>query len=116
MGKVEDQTLADRHKVPRVGRSPDQHAEASVVHSVGYRKHVLSDTKDATRGCGRDRPRTRCDCAAIQIQVESKMPSFAGTDMEGDSSNDGEGREETAAEAAAEKAEASEQADGGSRR
>ena len=51
----------------------------------------------------------------IQIQVESKMPSFAGTDMEGDSSNDGEGREETAAEAAAEKAEASEQADGGSR-
>jgi len=31
---------------------------------------------------GRDRPRTRCDCAAIQIQVESKMPSFAGTDME----------------------------------
>ena len=112
MGKVENQTLADCHKVPRVGRSPDQHAEAS----VGYRQHVLSDTKDATRGCGRDRPRTRCDCAAIQIQVESKMPSFAGTDMEGDSSSDGEGREEKAAEAAAEKAEASEQADGGSRR
>ena len=55
-------------------------------------------------------------CAAIQIQVESKMQNFAGTDMEGDSSSDGEGREETTAEAAAEKAEASEQADGGSRR
>jgi hypothetical protein len=71
---------------------------------VGYQQQVLSDTciyKDATQGCGRDRPRTRCDCAAIQIQVESKMPSFAGTDMEGDSSNDGEGREETTAEAAA---------------
>ena len=111
MGKVGNQTLPDRHEVSRVGRSSDQHAEAS----VGYRQQVLSDTKDATRGCGRDRPRTRCDCAAIQIQVESKMPSFAGT-VEGDSSSDGEGREETAAEAAAEKAEASEQADGGSRR
>ena len=41
---------------------------------------------------------------------------FADTDMGGDSSNDGEGREETTAEAAAEKADASEQADGGSRR
>ena len=114
MGKVGNQTLADRHEVSRVECSVGQHAEAS----VGYRQQVLSDTciyKDATRGCGRDRPRTRCDCAAIQIQVESKMPSFAGTDMDGDSSNDGEGREETAAEAAAEKAEASEQADGGSR-
>ena len=110
MGKVENQTLADRHKVPRVGRSLDQHAEAS----MGYRQHVLSDTKDATRGCGRDRPRTRCDCAAIQIQVESKMPSFAGTDMEGYSSSDGEGREEKVAETAAEKAEASEQAGRGS--
>ena len=44
------------------------------------------------------------------------MQRFASTDMEGGSSSDGEGREETAAEAAAEKAEASEQADGGSRR
>ena len=106
MGKVENPTLADRHKVPRVGRSSDQHAG-----------QMLSDIKDATWGCGRDRPGTRCDCTAIQIQVESKMPSFAGTvtDMEGDSSNEGESREETAAEAAAEKAEASEQADGGSR-
>ena len=112
MGSVEDQALADRHKVFGTGRSSDQHAKAS----VGYRRQVLSDTKDATRGCGRDRPRTRCDCAAIQIQVESKIQSFAGTDMEGYSSSDGEGREEKAAEAAAEKAEASEQADGGSRR
>ena len=114
MGKVGNQTLADRHEVSRVERSVGQHAEAS----VGYRQQVLSDTciyKDATQGCGCDRPRTQCDCAAIQIQVESKMPSFAGT-VEGDSSSDGEGREEKAAEAAAEKAEASEQADGGSRR
>ena len=44
------------------------------------------------------------------------MQRFASTDMERSSSSDGEGREETAAEAAAEKAEASEQADGGSRR
>ena len=50
----------------------------------------------------------------IQIQVESKMPSFAGSNMEGDSSSDGEGREETVAEAAAEKADASEQAGRGS--
>ena len=42
------------------------------------------------------------------------MLSCAGTDMEGDSSNDGESREEMMAEAAAEKAEASEQANGGS--
>ena len=47
--------------------------------------------------------------------MESETPSFEGTNMEGDSSSDGEGREETAAEAAAAKAEVSKQADGGSR-
>ena len=96
MGMVDNQTLADRHEVSRVGRSSGWHAG-----------QVLSDTKDATWGCGRDRPGTRCYCAAIEIQVESKMPSFAGTDMEGDSSSDGEGREETTAGAAAEKRQAS---------
>ena len=50
------------------------------------------------------------------IQVESEKPCFAGTNMERNSSNDGEGRKEKAAEAAAEKAKATEQAGGGSRR
>ena len=129
------------NKLKKIGKKLQEHVQRqwarsrirhwqTVTRYLGLGAHLISmqkpvwDTdnmcfqipKDATRGCGRDRPRTRCDCAAIQIQVESKMPSFAGTDMEGDSSSDGEGREETAAEAAAEKAEASEQADGGSRR
>ena len=42
-----------------------------------------------------------------------KTPSFAGANMEGDSSDGGEGREKTEAEAAAAKVEASERADGG---
>ena len=49
--------------------------------------------------------------------MEPTTSSFGSTDMEGDSSGDEDGREETATEeAAAQKPKASEQADGGSRR
>ena len=72
---------------------------------------MLGSAHEESKGSG-----TRGYCAAIQIQVEPKMQSFAGAGMEGYSSSNGQGREETAAKAAAEKAEVSGQADGGSRR